>query len=76
MTAELIIESGPANRVDKLPRGFHLFTGNDSYRDGDFIDYEKNELGEVVSWLKLSPGIHLVKNHVKIIKETLVWRKK
>jgi len=66
----------PINEVNKLPKNFQLFDGDDSYREGDLIAYQIDNKGNPVSWLELGKGCLLVKKHMKILKEVHVWRKK
>lgn len=64
------------NEVNNLPKNFHLFDGDDSYREGDLIGHQIDSKGSPVSWLQLSSGCLLVKKHMRIIKGVPVWREK
>jgi hypothetical protein len=64
-----------ANVINKLPKGYSLFTGDDSFHEGDLIAYKLDDTGSPISWLELGGGNTLIKKHIKLIKEVPVWRK-
>lgn len=71
-----VVEVGPVNEVNSLPKNYQIFNGDDSYQQGDLIACKSDKEGNVISWLKLGESSVLIKKHMKIIKEVPVWRKK
>jgi len=63
-------QTGTNNIVDKIPRGYTLFTGKDIYRDGDVI-----EIGKDTQWAVLSGSSYLVRKKMEIKHEVPVYRK-